>query len=218
MDDYNELRKRLIETLVRYGYISKKEVIDAMLSVPREFFVPDHLKYAAYHDCPLEIGFGQTISAPHMVGIMTEKLDLASGQNVLEVGAGSGYQAAIIAKIIGEKGHVYTIERIEALVKFARTNLAKCGLKERVTVIAGDGSKGFAQKAPYHRIIVTCAAPSVPKPLIEQLVDNGKLLVPVGGRFYQDLICCTKKGSKVFEKNYGGCVFVPMVGEYGYKY
>lgn len=214
--DFELERKRLVESLIRRGYISKPDVIRAMMKVPRHIFVPKAIEERAYHDCPQTIGEGQTISAPHMVGIMLEKLDLSSGQKVLEVGGGSGYHAAVVAEIVGKKGHVYSIEYIEALAKKGKESIEKCGLSDIVTISHGDGSLGLKEHAPYERIFVTCASPEVPDPLLEQLRDKGKLLIPVGSRYYQTLIYCERKGGKIVRKDYGGCVFVPLRGKYGY--
>jgi protein-L-isoaspartate(D-aspartate) O-methyltransferase len=215
--DYELERKKLIESLVRRGYISKPEVTKAMMKVPRHLFVPEEIEPYAYHDCPQQIGEGQTISAPHMVGIMVERLDLQPGQKVLEVGGGSGYHAAVVAEIVGKEGHVYSVEYVEALAKRGRENIKKCGLEDIVTIIHGDGSEGLKEYAPYDRIFVTCASPDVPPPLLEQLKDKGKLLIPAGGRHFQTLIYCEKKGKKIIRKDYGGCVFVPLRGKYGFK-
>jgi len=215
--DFELERKKLVESLVRRGYISKPEVIKAMMKVPRHIFVPKEIEPYAYHDCPQQIGEGQTISAPHMVGIMLEKLDLHPGQKVLEVGGGSGYHAAVVAEMVGKEGHVYSIEYVEALAKRGRENIKKAGLGDIVTIIHGDGSDGLKEHAPYDRIFVTCASPDVPPPLLEQLKDKGKLLIPAGGRSYQTLRYCEKKGKKIIRKDYGGCVFVPLRGKYGFK-
>ncbi|UCE37508.1 MAG: protein-L-isoaspartate O-methyltransferase [Thermoplasmata archaeon] len=215
--EYELERKKLIDSLVRRGYISKPEIIKAMMKVPRHLFVPKEIEPYAYHDCPQQIGCGQTISAPHMVGIMVEKLDLAPGQKVLEVGGGSGYHAAVVAQIVGLKGHVYSVEFVKELTKIGKENIKKCGLGEIVTMINGDGSLGLPEYAPYDRIYVTCASPDLPAPLIEQLKDKGKLLIPSGGRHYQTLVYLEKKGKKIVKKDYGGCVFVPLRGEYGFK-
>lgn len=214
--DFDEQRESLVDSLIRKGYISNTKVINAMKKIQRHFFVPEHLKSAAYYDHPLQIGEGQTISAPHMVGIMLERLDLKEGQKVLEVGGGSGYHAALVAEIVGEAGHVYSIERIEILAERAKNNIKKSGLEKRVTIIVGDGSCGLKEHAPYDRIFITCAAPGIPQPLIDQLKDGGKLLIPSGSMYFQDLILCEKKGKKITKKNYGGCVFVPLIGEYGF--
>ena len=210
------LRETLVDSLVRRGYVVSVAVEEAMRRVPREEFVPERLRNDAYVDTPLPIGVGQTISAPHMVAIMAEKLDLRPGQKVLEIGSGSGYHAAVAAEMVTSDGHVYTIERIGSLAQFAEDNLKRTGYSDVVTVVMGDGSRGLPEHAPFDRIFVACSAPDVPAPLREQLADGGKMLVPVGGRMYQDLICVERKGDRFAKTNYGGCVFVPLIGEFGY--
>lgn len=209
-------REALVDGLVRRGYVVSTAVEEAMRRVPREEFVLERLRDDAYVDTPLPIGVGQTISAPHMVAIMTEKLDLKPGHKVLEIGSGSGYHAAVTAEMVMPDGHVYTIERITSLARFADDNLKRTGYAAAVTVIVGDGSKGLPEHAPFDRIFVACSAPDVPTPLKEQLAEGGRMLVPVGGRMYQDLICIERKGGRFTRHNYGGCVFVPLIGEYGY--
>jgi len=204
----------LVNNLKREGRIYTKEVEKAFLETPRDKFVPESLKRVAYVDTPLEIGNGQTISAPHMVAIMVEALDLKKGQKVLEIGTGSGYHAAIVSKLVGKDGHVYTIERFTSLAEAAKKNLKNAGTTN-VTVEIGDGSEGLQKNAPYDRIYVTCAAPDVPLPLIEQLKDQGKLLIPVG-KMICELKLIEKKEKNVTSKNLGGCAFVPLVGKYGH--
>jgi protein-L-isoaspartate(D-aspartate) O-methyltransferase len=219
MSDFTEIRKHLVYKLVKEGRIRSATVIEAMETVPREFFVlPDEKKHA-YVDTPLRIGSGQTISAPHMVGIMVEELDLKPGHRVLEVGAGSGYHAAVVAQIVCKipKGHVYSVEIKKELTELAKSNLSNAGYGDFVTIIHGDGSMGYAQQAPYDRIFVTCASPDLPPPLIEQLNENGKLLIPVGSTFYSDLTLVTKIENKLTKSKLGGCAFVPMVGEFGHQ-
>lgn len=206
----------MVESLKRRGYISTAGVEAAMRRVSREEFLPESLRDDAYVDTPLPIGEGQTISAPHMVAIMAEQLDLGPGMKVLEIGAGSGYHAAVCAEIVGQEGHIYTVERISSLASFAEANLRKTGYAPIVTVIFGDGTRGLPEHAPYDRIFVAAGAPDIPSPLIGQLAEGGKLLVPVGGRFYQDLIRIEKRGAKLKKENLGGCVFVPLIGEHGY--
>jgi protein-L-isoaspartate(D-aspartate) O-methyltransferase len=207
-------RRILIQDLSSRGYLRTQSVIDAFMKVPREFFVPDKEVASAYDDRPLPIGLGQTISAPHMVAIMTELLDVEAGSKILEVGCGSGYQAAILAEMV-ENGFVYSVERIPELVEMAKRNLGKCGYRN-VEVLLGDGTLGYPEKAPYDRIIVTAAAPRVPMKLVEQLGEGGIMLVPAGQRYSQDLIMVRKESGKVVIENHGGCVFVPLIGEDGW--
>jgi protein-L-isoaspartate(D-aspartate) O-methyltransferase len=217
MSDLEEERNWLVDSLVRRGYVTSEAVEKAMRRVPREEFLPQVIRSEAYVDTPLPIGEGQTISAPHMVAIMAEQLDLSPGHKILEIGAGSGYHAAVCAELIAPDGHVYTIERIASLATFAEDNLKRNGYGDLVTVIFGDGTKGLPDKAPFDRIFVAAGAPDIPAPLTDQLADGGKLLVPVGGRYYQDLIKVERKGKKLIKENMGGCVFVPLIGEYGYR-
>lgn len=212
--NFEESREELVRRLRKEGRIRSIEVENAFLEVPRELFVPDSLKEYSYADTPLEIGLGQTISAPHMIAIMCEDLDLKKGQKVLEIGTGSGYHAAIVAKIVGDEGCVYTVERLAPLADRARENLKKANIKN-VVVEIGDGSLGLEKYAPYDRIYVTCAAPDIPPPLIDQLKDGGKLMVPVGYTIC-DLILVEKKDKKIKTKNLGGCAFVPLIGRYGH--
>jgi protein-L-isoaspartate(D-aspartate) O-methyltransferase len=211
---YEQERERLVTNLYREGYIKTEPVKQAFLKIPREAFLPDSLKNFAYVDTPLEIGQDQTISAPHMVAIMCESLDIKNGQNVLEVGTGSGYHAAIVAQLVGETGHVYTIERFESLAKKAKENLKQIRCTN-VIVEVGDGSCGLPLYQPYDRIYVTCAAPDLPQPLIDQLRDCGKLLVPIGDKFCELILLEREKGKSGMHR-LGGCVFVPLVGQYGW--
>ncbi len=207
----------MVEDLVARGYIKTEKVRKAMEKVPREEFVPEDQRMNAYLDQPLPIGEGQTISAPHMVAMICEVLDLGRGMKVLEIGAGCGYNAAVVAEIIGEEGELYTIERIESLYKMAKKKLENY---RQIRVIHADGTKGWEKAAPYDRIYVTAAAPEVPKPLKEQLRIGGKLLVPVGqDRFYQELILFEKLSEHEFRsKNLGGVAFVPLIGKYGWRF
>jgi protein-L-isoaspartate(D-aspartate) O-methyltransferase len=207
-------RKRMVDRLHIEGYIKNDKIKEAFLTVPRERFIPNAKRRNAYVDTPLEIGNGQTISAPHMVAIMCEALDLIEGQKVLEIGAGSGYHAAIVATIVGSSGHVYTIERFPDLADQAEQNIKQVGI-DNVTVEVGDGSRGLEKYQPYDAIYVTCAAPSIPQPLLDQLKEYGKLLIPVGSMFCE-LQLITKEKDTIRSSNLGGCVFVPLVGEYGH--
>ena len=204
-------KKELLEGM--RGFVSDR-VILAMSRVPRELFVPDDLRSRAYEDTPLPIGYGQTISAPHMVAIMCNLLDLQEGMIVLEVGGGSGYHAAVMADLIGPRGHVYSVERIPGLAAQARSNLELAGIKN-VTMIQGDGSIGLPEHGPYDRISVAATAPDVPEPLKQQLKIEGKMVIPVG-RGFQELVLVTRKNGFVVEQKMG-VAFVPLIGERGFK-
>jgi len=210
----NNKRYQLVKQLKLAGYIKDKSIEKAFLEIPRELFVPDYLKTYAYVDTPLEIGNGQTISAPHMVAIMCESLDIKKDQIVLEIGTGSGYHAAIVSRLVGEHGWVYTIERFKSLAKRAEKIIKTLNI-DNVTVKIGDGSQGLEEYAPYDRIYVTCASPDIPPPLINQLKEDGKLLIPVG-KFVCNLKLVEKNLDKIDIKDFGECVFVPLVGKYGY--
>ena len=212
----DELWRRTVENLVREGIIRSEAVRRAFLKFPRYLFVEERYRKYAHLDEPLPIPAGQTISAPHMVAIMLELAELKPGMNVLEIGTGSGWNAALMAELV--KRDVYTIERIPELVEFAKRNLERAGV-ENVHVILGDGSKGFPPKAPYDRIIVTAGAPDIPKPLVEQLKPGGKLIIPVGSyHLWQNLLEVIKREDGSIEvKNHGGVAFVPLIGEYGWK-
>jgi protein-L-isoaspartate(D-aspartate) O-methyltransferase len=210
-------REELVERLLDYGYLKSEKVKKAMLKVPREEFIPPQNKQYAYLDQPLPIGKGQTISAPHMVAMICEKLDLEEGMIILEIGSGFGYNAAVVAEIIGPEGHLYTTERIESLAKAAEENLKRTGY-DNVTVLHIDGTKGYAKEAPYDRIYGTASAPKIPEPLKEQLKVGGRLLAPVGTDTYaQELVCMVRVSENEFKTSkLGGVVFVPMIGEHGW--
>ena len=217
---FDEERRRVVKYLESLGYIKSEKVKKALLRVPREDFIPEPYRDLAYVDRPLPIGYGQTISAIHMVAIMTEALDPRPGDKVLEIGTGSGYQAAVLAEIVCRDGdgHVYSIERIPELAEYARRNLERTGYSDCVTVITGDGTRGYPKEAPYDRIIVTAAAPDIPEPLIEQLKDGGRMVIPVGDRWIQRLHIVDKKKGKTVIRRSIECLFVPLIGEYGWKY
>ncbi len=223
MSKFEELRRELVSRLREEGVIRSKLVEEAMLAVPRELFVPPELRSYAYEDHPLPIGFGQTISAPHMVALMTEELNVEPGHRVLEVGTGSGYQAAILAYIVSKdpRGRVYTIERIPQLAHQALRNILSTKnprITNFVTIFVGDGSKGLERYAPFDRIIVTAAAPRIPQALVEQLAPGGRMVIPVGSRWEQVLCIVDKDREGRIKVRYSiPCIFVPLVGENGWR-
>lgn len=214
----NDERKKMIDRLSQSGYINTEKVRKAMEAVPREEFIPASNRPYAYVDQPLPIGEGQTISAPHMVAMICEILELEKGMKILEIGTGFGYNAAVVSKIIGKNGHLYSIERIDSLANTAKDNLKRTGLDDNITVIIGDGTKGYKEEAPFDRIYGTASAPSVPEPLKEQLKIGGIMLVPVGEQqYFQDLVYIKRKSDNEYErKSIGGVAFVPMIGEHGW--
>ena len=210
-------RKMMVRRLIDGGVTVSEPVARAMELVERHLFLPPNMVDQAYLDTPLQIGEGQTISAPHMVAMMAEGLDLKSDLKVLEIGGGSGYHASVMAELVKPWGRVYSIERIPSLAESARRNLKAAGYDGMVEVIVGDGTRGLPDRAPFDRISIAAAAPYVPEPLKQQLAAGGKMLIPVGGRWYQELTLVVRKGEGFVEKNLGGCVFVPLIGEFGFK-
>ena len=210
------LWERTVERLFRERVIRSEAVRRAFLKYPRYLFVQKRYWDYAHVDEPPPIPSGQTISAPHMVAIMLELAELEPGMKVLEIGTGSGWNAALIAELV--KTDVYTVERIPELVEFARRNLERAGV-ENVHVIPGDGTRGFPPKAPYDRIIVTAGAPKIPEPLLEQLNPGGRLIIPVGGyHLWQDLYVVEKtEDGGIKKKRWGGVAFVPLIGEHGWR-
>lgn len=187
-----------------------REVIEAMNSVDRRLFVPEEYKDSAYLEVPLPIGFGQTISAPHMVGIMCGALDLSYGDKVLEIGTGSGYNAAVMSVLVGDSGQIFTIERIPELVEGAKQRMALLQIKN-VTIIVGDGKNGLIEYSPFNKIVATCYARKIPEQLLLQLSDNGILLCPVGNELIQVLKRITKVRGKIREEDLMEVKFVPLV-------
>jgi len=208
-------KERLITQWKELDQITDSRVIEAFKAVSREnFILPQHAD-STYSDFPLPIHGGQTISQPTTVMLMTQALDVREGMKILEIGAGSGYQAAILSKLVGKKGHVYSIDFVPELVSFAQQNLRKSGCPN-VTVSYGDGSQGFAAKAPYDRIIVTAAAPKIPPPLLEQLKDGGIVIIPVNNEMLgQTMKKIMKKDGKITVEELGYFQFVPLKGKYG---
>jgi protein-L-isoaspartate(D-aspartate) O-methyltransferase len=204
--EFGERRELMVADLMAQGILRTDAIIRAFMQVPRHVFAGSENENVAYADYPVPIPSGQTISAPHMVAAMTELLQPDAKDKVLEIGAGSGYQAAILSKLVKK---VYTLEIDSALNVFAKTNLAKAGVKN-VLVIEGDGSKGYAKAKPFDKVIVTCATPEIFDSWVRQLKIGGLLIAPVGAGFYQELVRI-KKTSKGLEKtNLGAVAFVPL--------
>lgn len=205
-------RKAMVERQIAARGIHDPAVLTAMMEIPRHLFIPPPYDRAAYDDNPLPIGSGQTISQPYIVALMTELLHPKATDNVLEIGAGSGYQAAILSRLVRS---LTTIERITPVANLARKNLKSIGI-DNVIVIEGDGTLGYLGNAPYDGIIITAATPEVPRPLIGQLADGGTLVAPIGGRDIQDLITLHKRGTSIVQESHGGVRFVPLIGQYGW--
>ncbi len=206
--DYRTMREKMVETQIKSRGVKDERVLSAMLKVERHRFVPEAYESQAYSDQPLPIGEGQTISQPYIVALMTELLELKGDEKVLEVGTGSGYQAAILAELAKE---VYTIEIIEALANSSKELLLRLGYKN-IHVKVGDGYLGWPEAAPFDAIIVTCAPDHIPKPLLEQLKEGGRLVVPVG-TYSQELKKVVKRSGKIETTDVIPVIFVPMTGE-----
>lgn len=211
--DYSELRELMVRTQLIPRGISDERLLSAMRKVPRHLFVDEEIRYRVYDDMALSIGEGQTISQPYMVAIMTELLALKGDERVLEVGTGSGYQAGILAELSKE---VYTIERVKNLSLKAERILNEIGYRN-IHFRVGDGTLGLPEEAPFQRIIITAGTPSIPPPLIDQLEDKGIIIAPVGDLFSQRLLKVIKHNHKLTEEYHTPCVFVPLIGEFGWK-
>jgi protein-L-isoaspartate(D-aspartate) O-methyltransferase len=210
-DDRLEERMDMVKYQIRDRGVTDPRVLRAMEDVPRHEFVPDDYAGQAYADHPLPIGYGQTISQPYIVALMSELLHLKETDRVLEIGAGSGYQAAILAEIVAE---VYTVEIVEPLAEEARERLERLGYGN-VHVLSADGYYGWEEHAPYDAIIVTCAPDHIPQPLVQQLSDGGSLVIPVGPPGgYQTLWQVTKQGEEIKKRNVTGVLFVPLTGKH----
>ncbi len=206
-------RANMIEHQLRRRGIKDERVLDAMDQVPRERFLPETQWAEAYADRPLPIGQEQTISQPFMVALMTEALALQGKEKVLEIGTGSGYQTAILAKLADK---VFTVERIRSLGRDAEKRLADMGIFNVLVRIA-DGTHGWKEEAPFDAIIVTAGAPAAPAPYLEQLKVGGRLVIPIGDRSVQTLYCYTRERNQIVKENLGRCIFVPLVGHYGWE-
>lgn len=210
---YDDQRRDMVENQLKSRGITDPLVLEAMLRTPRELFIPPHARHESYKDGPLPIGEGQTISQPYMVALMTQCLSIGQGDKILEIGTGSGYQMAILLNITSR---VYSIERLFHLAERASETLDQLGYKDAFIKI-GDGSCGWPEEAPFDGILVTSAAPSVPDPLTAQLADGGRLVIPIGSRHTQNLHVIVREGRHYHSQEHTACVFVPLIGTYGWS-
>jgi len=209
--DYDAERRNMVDQQILNRGIRNPTVLDAMRAVERHYFVPEQYRHMAYSDRPLPIGHQQTISQPYIVALMTDYLNLKEGEKVLEIGTGSGYQAAVLAELVGQ---VYSVEIVEELAHRARKTLEELGY-ENVHIRIGDGYKGWEEHAPYDAIIVTASPSDVPPALKEQLAEGGRMVIPVGGPVFQKLVLLRKEDGKVKQTDVTSVRFVPMVDEEG---
>lgn len=211
MDGYAGYRAQLVEVLRSKG-IRDPGVLRAVAEVPRHLFVPESVRHRAYEDSALPIGGGQTISQPYVQARSLEVAALTGREKVLEIGTGSGYQTALLARLASM---VFSVERIEGLARTARAALAEAGIRN-VTILVGDGTLGWKPYAPYDAIIVSAASPTIPGPLVEQLADGGRLVLPLGDREAQSLVLVRRDGDRLVQENLGDVRFVPLLGEFGF--
>jgi protein-L-isoaspartate(D-aspartate) O-methyltransferase len=211
--DYKLARERMVKNQLIPRGIADEHVLRAMGKVQRHLFVEEALVGEAYNDHPLPIGHKQTISQPYIVALMTEALELTGKEKVLEIGTGSGYQTAILAELSDK---VYTVERIAPLLERSKSLLQSLGYRN-VYFKAYDGTLGWEDFSPFDAIMVTAGAPNIPDPLRKQLADGGRMIIPIGNRYSQDLIKVTRRKDRFGEKNLGGCRFVDLIGEHGWK-
>jgi protein-L-isoaspartate(D-aspartate) O-methyltransferase len=212
-DDFESLREKMVRFQIEGRGIRSERVLRAMREIPRHLFVKKSLREEAYGDHPMPIGEGQTISQPYMVALMTELLELQGSEKILEIGTGSGYQTAILSRLAQR---VITIERIKKLSDSAKCVLDSMGISN-VDFRAGDGTIELEEDAPFDGIIVTAGAPMVPKTYKNQLIQGGRLVIPVGNDFAQTLFRFRKTGDKMEEKRFTGCVFVKLIGKHGWQ-
>ncbi|MCL2102963.1 MAG: protein-L-isoaspartate(D-aspartate) O-methyltransferase [Syntrophorhabdaceae bacterium] len=206
-------RRAMVDEQIRRRGVRDKRLLAAMEEIPRHLFIPADFRHRAYADEPVSIGEGQTISQPFIVAEMTAALELTGQEKVLEIGTGSGYQTAILSKL---SKHVVTVERVSLLASKARWLLDELGY-ENIDYHVDDGSQGCRPFAPYDRILAAAASPTVPRPLVEQLADGGILVLPMGGRLTQRLLKVTKHQGEAVTELLGACIFVPMIGKYGFS-
>jgi protein-L-isoaspartate(D-aspartate) O-methyltransferase len=209
----NVERDKMVEFQIEARGVHDPRVLAAMREVPRHLFIPPPYDRNAYEDSPLPIGNGQTISQPYIVAVMTELLNAKPSDNALEIGTGTGYQAAVLSRIVKR---VTTIERIPAVAELARHNLATLHY-DNIEIIIGDGTLGYSKNAPYDKIIITAATPEIPRPLIDQLAEGGIMVAPAGSRDVQELITLHKQDGMVNRQSRGGVRFVPLIGKHGWN-
>lgn len=207
------LREMMVARQLEPRGITDRRVLQAFLDVPRDEFIPGVDLREAYGDHPVPIGDGQTISQPYMVAVMTQCLDLTGEEKVLEIGTGSGYQAAILSRLART---VYSVERIESIARSSEAMLRRNNY-DNIFIHVGDGTLGWPEHGPYDGIIVTAGSPGIPSPLVEQLAEGGRLVIPAGSGYSQRLLTLTRRGDEIIQRDEGGCVFVPLIGEYGWK-
>lgn len=212
LSNFQQVRQEMVEVQLNRRGIGDPAVLAAMRKIARHRFVPEHLRMLAYADQPLPIDQRQTISQPYIVALMTEALQLSKDDKVLEIGTGSGYQAAVLAELCSA---VYTIETIPDLAQKATAVLQELGYGNIIIKVT-DGTRGWPEYQPYNGIIVTAGAPRVPQPLLDQLAEGGRLVIPVGDHELQQLLRLTRTPEGIVEDNLGGCRFVPLRGEYGW--
>jgi protein-L-isoaspartate(D-aspartate) O-methyltransferase len=212
-DDYRVARKNMVKTQIASRDVRDERVLETMRTIPRHLFVEEGMWGQAYNDYPLPIGEKQTISQPYIVALMTEALVLRPEDRVLEIGTGSGYQTAILATL-GK--WVYSVERIRSLAVRARKVLDQLRLYN-ISIRIGDGSEGWSEHSPYDAAIVTAGSPEIPQPLLDQLAEGGRLVIPVGDRYSQTLFKVTKRGDEIVKEDMGGCRFVDLLGRHGWS-
>jgi len=211
--DYKQERSRMVDEQIAGRGVKDERVLAVMRKIPRHEFLPEGIRGMAYNDSALPLGEGQTMSQPYMVALMTELLGLKGAERVLEIGTGSGYQAAVLAELCQK---VYTVERIKTIADKARATLDRLGYKS-VAIKIYDGTYGWKEMAPYDAIIVTAGSPDIPAPLVEQLKEGGRLVIPVGDRYGQQLITVVKTVEGMITERSIPCVFVPLIGNHGWK-